>query len=232
MSNENRGDFLYLIWKDPVTRRNFTVGKLTRKKNFEFEYFGEYDLAKECGWRKLEAFPEEKVYESGVLFPVFSSRLPDPKRRDIQKILEKYGLTEYDAYELLKKNGGRLPIDTYEFISPIFPDDKNIQREFFIMGIRHLAPCGGSDCSLLHRILVGDTLVLNPEPENKNDHSAIRLTTNEGQHLGYVPRYYNQAILSCILSGRTYSCKVIEVNLLNNCSECIKVCLRISGITY
>ena len=49
---------------------------------------------------------------------IFSSRLPNPKRRDMDKILEKYGLAQYDGYELLRKNGGRLPIDTYEFICP------------------------------------------------------------------------------------------------------------------
>ena len=42
-----------------------------------------------------------------------------PKRRDIKEILEKYEMTEYDPYELLKRNGGRLPIDNYEFICPI-----------------------------------------------------------------------------------------------------------------
>lgn len=115
MLEDNKSDFLYLIWKDPKTRRNFTVGKLTREETFKFQYDEEYKEAEKCGWRKLEAFPEEKIYESEVLFPVFSSRLPDPKRRDIQKILEKYGLAQYDAYDLLKKNGGRLPIDTYEF---------------------------------------------------------------------------------------------------------------------
>ena len=34
----------------------------------------------------------------------------------MDKILEKYGLAQYDGYELLRKNGGRLPIDTYEFV--------------------------------------------------------------------------------------------------------------------
>lgn len=126
MLRDNQHDFLYLIWKDPETRKNFTVGKLTRAETSQFQYYGEYKKAQECGWGKLNAFPEEKIYESAVLFPVFSSRMPDPKRRDMEKILEKYGLAEYDAFELLKKNGGRLPIDTYEFIRPISPDEKTV----------------------------------------------------------------------------------------------------------
>ena len=139
MLGDKNIDYLYLIWKDPKTRRNFTVGKLTREKNYKFQYDGEYIDAEHYGWGKLEAFPEDKIYESEVLFPIFSSRLPDPKRRDIKKILEKCGLAQYDAYELLKKNGGRLPIDTYELISPILQNDETVQRDFFIMGIRHSA---------------------------------------------------------------------------------------------
>lgn len=230
MFKERNVDFLYLIWKDPQTRRNFTVGKLTREEVFTFQYGEEYKEAENHGWGKLEAFPEEKVYESSVLFPVFSSRLPDPKRRDIDKILTKYGLNSYDAYELLKKNGGRLPIDTYEFISPIFPTDEIVQREFFIMGIRHLSPCQGKDCALLPHINVGTLLQLIPEPMNNNDPFAIMVCTILGKPLGYVPRYYNRAILERLSKGLTYLCKVIEVNR-DNCSECVKVCLSIPSIT-
>lgn len=223
-------DFLYLIWKDPRTRRNFIVGKLTREKSFKFQYCEEYENARKHGWKMLEAFPEEKIYESAILFPTFSSRLPDPKRRDIDKILNKYGLNQYDAFELLKKNGGRLPIDTYEFISPIFPDDKIVQREFFIMGIRHLATCKGENCSRLPKINVGDFLRIDPEPENITDPFAIQINTQQGEHLGYIPRYYSRAIFERISSGLTYSCQVIEVNRQGVCSECVKVCFNIPSI--
>lgn len=230
MLRDSKSDFLYLIWKDPKTRRNFTVGKLTREENFRFQYYEEYKDAEKYGWSKLEAFPEDKTYESEVLFPVFSSRLPDPKRRDIKKILEKYGLARYDAYELLKNNGGRLPIDTYEFIRPISPDDEIVRRDFFIMGIRHLASCKGKDCTLLPQINVGDFLQLNPEPENSHDLFAIQVRTNLGEALGYIPRYYSRAILERISKGLTYSCRVVEINRCDNCSECVRVRLDIPGI--
>lgn len=227
MLTKHKADFLYLIWKDPNTRRNFTVGKLVRGEKYQFEYCEEYVEAKKCGWRELGAFPEEKVYESVNLFPVFSSRLPDPKRRDIQKILEKYGLTSYDEYELLKRSGARLPIDTYEFIDPIFPEDENIQRDFFIMGIRHSTPCEGKNCTLLPSISVGDILVLTPEPENKNDPGAICVETQKNEKLGYIPRYYNRGILERLAKGLSYSCHISEINLSNKCSECVKVRLNI-----
>ena len=105
--------YLYLIWKDPQTRRNFTIGKLCHSEKYAFEYFGDFSKAENHGWSKFEVFPEEKVYESDVLFPVFASRLPDRKRRDIGKILQKYGLNEYDEFELLRKSEARLPIDIF-----------------------------------------------------------------------------------------------------------------------
>ena len=42
-----KNDCLLLIWKDPETRRNYTVGKLTRGKPFIFQYGGEAEKAEE-----------------------------------------------------------------------------------------------------------------------------------------------------------------------------------------
>ncbi len=227
MSTTHKLNFLYLIWKDPNTRRNFIVGKLTRNNNYQFEYCEEYALAEERGWKMLEAFPENKTYESESLFPVFSSRLPDPKRRDIQKILEKYGLMEYDDFDLLKKSGARLPIDTYEFIDPIFSDDEFVQRDFYIMGVRHSTKCCGQYCDRLPKIAIGDNLILQSETENPKDKFAILLKTDCGEVLGYVPRYYSRAIYDRLLRGFTYSCCVVELDFNKKCSECIKVHLSI-----
>ncbi len=218
--------YLYLVWKDPKTRSNFTIGKLCRNTKYTFEYDGDFGKAENCGWTKFDMFPEERVYESDVLFPVFASRLPDRKRRDIDKILEKYGLTEFDEFELLRKSGARLPIDTYSFIDPIFPEDATVERDFFIMGIRHHSPCKGKDCKLLPNLRIGDELIFEKEPSNKYDPNAIRVLTQNKEHLGYVPRYYNVAILNRINAGMSYSCKIIDINLDQDCSECIKVKLE------
>ncbi len=218
--------YLYLVWKDPKTRRNFTIGKLCRNEKYTFEYDGDFGKAENYGWTKFDMFPEEKVYESEVLFPVFASRLPDRKRRDIDKILEKYGLTEFDEFELLRKSEARLPIDTYSFIDPIFPEDTTVERDFFIMGIRHHSPCKGEDCKLLPNLKIGDELVFEKEPNNEYDPNAIRILTQNKEHLGYVPRYYNVAVLNRLNVGMSYSCKIIDINLDQDCSECIKVKLE------
>lgn len=223
-------NYLLLIWKDPETRRNYTVGKLTRGDFFTFQYYGEAENAEEAGWKLLGAFPTYQEYRSNTMFPVFSSRLPDKKRRDIQNILEKYGLMEYDEFELLRRSGARLPIDTYEFIDPISPDDKEVEREFYITGIRYHSACQGSDCGALPGVKVGDILLLEEEPENAYDPMAIRVLTQERDVLGYVPRYYNKAILARLHDGMGYSCKITEVNAnMRNCSECLKARLTMPG---
>lgn len=223
-------NYLLLIWKDPETRRNYTVGKLTRGDFFTFQYYGEAENAEEAGWKLLGAFPTYQEYRSNTMFPVFSSRLPDKKRRDIQNILEKYGLMEYDEFELLRRSGARLPIDTYEFIDPISPDDKEVTREFYITGIRYHSARQGSDCGALPGVKVGDMLLLEEEPENAYDPMAIRVLTQEKDVLGYVPRYYNKAILARLHDGMGYSCKITEVNAnMRNCSECLKARLTMPG---
>ena len=225
-----KSDYLLLIWKDPETRRNYTVGKLTRGDCFTFQYYDEAENAEEAGWKLLGAFPTYQEYRSNTMFPVFSSRLPDKKRRDIQNILEKYGLMEYDEFELLRRSGARLPIDTYEFIDPISPDDKEVTREFYITGIRYHSACQGSDCGALPGVKVGDMLLLEEEPENAYDPMAIRVLTQEKDVLGYVPRYYNKAILARLHDGMGYSCKITEVNAnMRNCSECLKARLTMPG---
>lgn len=225
-----KSNYLLLIWKDPETRRNYTVGKLTRGDFFTFQYYGEAENAEEAGWKLLGAFPTYQEYRSNTMFPVFSSRLPDKKRRDIQNILEKYGLMEYDEFELLRRSGARLPIDTYEFIDPIPPDDTEVEREFYITGIRYHSACQGSDCGALPGVKVGDMLLLEEEPENAYDPMAIRVLTQEKEVLGYVPRYYNKAILARLHDGMGYSCKITEVNAnMRNCSECLKARLTMPG---
>ena len=38
-------NYLLLIWKDPNTRRNFTIGKLTYQEKYFFEYLEDTSLA-------------------------------------------------------------------------------------------------------------------------------------------------------------------------------------------
>lgn len=224
----NDNDFLYVVWKNPTSRRNYIIGQLSCGDKYRFRYSEEYQEALKSGWKWLEAFPDDKrTYESDEMFPIFASRLPDPKRRDIKVILEKYGMTEYNSYELLKRNGGRLPIDNYEFVCPICQENGKIQLDFYAMGVRHLAVCGGENCAKMTDVTKGMQLYLNPEPQNEYDEYAIQIMTKDEKVIGYIPRYYSKQIFNILVKGKTYSCKVSEKNCEKNCTECVKVRLNI-----
>ena len=219
-------DYIYLIWQEPNTRKRMVVGELKRDNGYRFAYIKDYKKARDKGWGMLRPFPEEREYQSKKLFPVFSCRLPDPKRRDIGSILREYGMEKYDEYELLKRSGARLPIDSYEFIDPIFPDDESITRKFFVSGVRHAVKCEGKDCSLMNVVNVGDELELIPEPDNPVDKFAVALYTKSGDKVGFVPAYYSEQVTHRLNMGMTYLCEVLEVNRGDNCRECIRVNLQ------
>lgn len=131
MAIKDGKDYLYLIWECSSNRRQYIVGKLTKNGQYEFKYCGGIEKAIKSGFKLLVSFEKlDIVYKSEKLFPVFASRFPDRKRKDIGRILEKYGLDEYDAYQLLKKSGAKLPIDNLQFIDPILDYNCNLKKSF------------------------------------------------------------------------------------------------------
>lgn len=230
MSLKDGRDYLLLIWKHPKTKRRYTVGTLSKNGQFEFSYGYEYKEAITAGFELLIAFPDaEKIYRNDILFPVFSSRLPDPKRKGIEEILNKYNLKHYDAYELLKRSGAKLPIDNLEFIDPILNNEEmQIVRSFFVAGTGFSLGCDGEKCDKSSMVNVNDTLRLEPEPENKYDPNAIKIVNcKSNKPLGYLPRYYAARVRELINSNAQILCRAVEVNKSGYCLECIKAELQI-----
>ncbi|EYE87162.1 hiran domain family [Fervidicella metallireducens AeB] len=227
MSKRNERDYIYLIWKDPKSGRRYIIGELSKNGYYEFSYGHEIDEAMKAGFELLISFDEiDKVYRSDKMFPTFASRLPDKKRRGIEKILSKYGLQEYDEYKLLKRSGARLPIDNLEFIDPIL-DEKEFKRIFYIAGTRHYLGCEGNDCEKLFGLKKGDEIKLELDLYNEYDPNAIKILDMKNNILGYVPRYYSESMTKLLKEGVKYKCKVYEINKNNNCDECIKVELEV-----
>ena len=223
-------DYLLLIWKEPKTKRRFTVGELSKKGQFEFSYGYEYQKALREGFEPLIAFPDsEKIYRHDELFPVFASRLPDPRRKGIDEILKKYGLQKYDTYELLKRSGAKLPIDNLEFVDPIFNNEESrIVRSFFVAGTGFLLGCSGEKCEDSAAVSINDELRLEPEPENEHDPFVIKIVNNAtNSALGYLPRYYAEGVSQLISANAQILCRVIEVSKEKFCLECIKAELQI-----
>lgn len=167
-----------------------------------------------------------KTYQSEVMFPSFACRLPDKRRRGIEGILKKYGLTEYDEFELLKQSGARLPIDTFSFIMPIFHDSGAIDIKFNVMGVRNYIGCDGEKCKRANDFKIGQKLVLLPEPDNQYDKYAIKIQTENNEKVGYVPRYYNKILLEKLLKNENYICKIEQFNKTMSCDECVVISLK------
>lgn len=228
MSIRDGKDYLYLIWKSEESGKQYIVGQLTKNSRYEFEYCEEVREALEDGFVPLLCFPDvNKIYEAERLFPVFSSRLPDRKRKNIRDILEKYGLEKYDEYLLLKRSGARLPIDSLEFIDPILDVDTNMMRIFYVAGVRHYLNCDGADCSKAMEVTRGDEIFLKRDLENKYDEYAIQMLDYSGKVLGYVPRYYSRSVAELLEKGNKIECHIYNVDKNRNCNECIKVIMRV-----
>ncbi len=111
-------DLVYLVWTDIKTGNKYKVAELYKIDNeFYFRYILEnVKEAQKNGFKLLIAFPQiNALYDNPKLFAIFAARLPEPSRPEIKEILETYGMTEYDAFELLKRSGAKLPTDNYEF---------------------------------------------------------------------------------------------------------------------
>lgn len=229
MFKKDKRDYIYLIWKDPDTRRNYIIGELSKNGQYEFSYGYEIKEAIEKGFEPLISFENiNEIYKSDTLFPTFTSRLPDRKRRGLQKVLSKYGLKEYDAYKLLKRSGARLPIDNIEFIDPIPGKmDENIKRIFNIAGIRHHINCEGDSCEKTINLEVNDKLRLELDSENVYDEYAIKIVDSKSNTLGYIPRYYSKDLSNYLKEEINYKCFILEFNKNKVCNECIKVELQV-----
>ncbi|NMF06566.1 HIRAN domain-containing protein [Clostridium beijerinckii] len=230
MSKKDGKDYVYLIWKDPKSRRQYRIGQLSKNGQYEFQYGFEIQQAIEKGFELLISFDDlKKKYFSDKLFSPFLSRVPDRRRKGIKDILEKYGLDEYNEYELLKKSGGRLPIDSIEFIDPILDNGEDpIERSFYIAGPRHYIGCDGDCCNTSIELNKGEKLYLELQPTNEHDSYAVKIVKSGNILIGYIPRYYSQAVFEFISKGAKYTLEVEEVNKDKNCNECLNATLKIN----
>ena len=194
---------LLLIWKAPVSRRRFIIGKLS--KNPELED------AKKDGFNYFPGFNDlDKEYTSNTLFTNIATRLPNPLRPDYLEILNSYNLeTDSTKMEILKATKGRLLTDNFEFVPPF---DRNNKIEFDIAGTRHYL----LEKNIRENLKINDNLKLEHEPDNKEDQYAIKVLyecEDKMVLLGYVPRYYSRELTNLLSKGVKYSAKIESLKL-------------------
>lgn len=114
-------EYITVLWYSHTENKYYSVGVITRKSDNTYEFVYAFDIEDiiEKGYRPFECFENPyKAYSSDALFPVFASRVPPRNRIGIERILDKYGLDEYDEFELLRASGGVLPTDNLKFVAP------------------------------------------------------------------------------------------------------------------
>ena len=168
-------DELWLIWKEPITRRRYKIGTLYRENNiYKFNYITpELNDAKKEGFKYFPGFEDlTKAYKSKNLFPNILTRLPNVTRPDYLEILNRYNLEkDSDNFEILKATRGRTITDNYEFV-PAF-DSRKI--EFDVAGTSHCKDI--NECK--EYLKINKKLYLEPEPTNIKDENAIKIIFRE-----------------------------------------------------
>lgn len=209
---------MWLIWKQPTTRRRYKIGTLSYDKNQYIFKYTEPELkdAKLEGFRYFPGFEDiSKEYISNELFVNIDTRLPNNTRADYLEILNSYNLeSDSSKLEILKATKGRLITDNYEFV-PAFDANK---VEFDVAGTRHRPDV--KKC--MDFINVNDKLSLELEPENKYDKNAIKVIFNKDNkeyHLGYVPRYYSEELSELLKSKVEYSAMIQSINFESALSD-------------
>lgn len=218
--------------QDPIFHSRIHVGTISYDNSiYIFNYSDEY----KSNSNNTPIFPFidlSSEYTCPKLFPVFSSRLPDPKRADIKTILSKYGMEEYDEFTLLMKSRGRLPIDTLEFVPEISENEVDgLDTE--VAGVSHY-----NACILFHDhidLSKGDKLRLELNPENQFDKYAVKVLKADNL-IGYIPKYYSQMIFETIKKNNNLYAVISNISEHNcteahseQCRSCICIKIKISS---
>lgn len=201
---------MWLIWKNPESRRRYKIGVLIYDCKYTFKYVDpELSDATLTGFKYFPGFEDiNKTYQSDDLFANIETRLPNPGRPDYLSVLNSYNLEkDSDKFEILKATKGRLLTDNYEFV-PAFDSNK---VEFDVAGTRHCDDI--KKCKKL--IEVNDNLLLELDPDNKFDANAIKVILKKNgntYHLGYVPRYYTSELTELLKKKVEYSAMIQSLN--------------------
>lgn len=196
---------LFLAWRQP-DRRWWPVGRLAHDgSEYVFAYTKGARSAADGGFRPLPSFPDlDDVYVSKELFPLFANRLPPRSRADYDDFVEwlDLGSEEKDPIGMLARSGGQRETDMFEvFPAPVPSTGNRFESAFFVPGLRHRGP--EAEQAVL-RLAPRDPLVLQADPQNPHDPKALRvLTTLNGVHLGFLPRYLCEDVHTLQESART-----------------------------
>jgi hypothetical protein len=173
------------------------IGRLdSSDETYTFQYtMGIHQAKIEAGFDRLSSFPEfEYAYESKVLFPLFTNRVPRQSRPDYGEMVKRLDLPQspYDPVAILTRSGGRRTTDSLEVFPHPVPDDfGRYQIHFFAHGSRHLP---SENQTFVVGMTKGTRLLLCGDLQNSVDDKAVLLRSEGGCLVGWIPRYFLEDI--------------------------------------
>jgi HIRAN domain len=191
-------DRLWVVWGEPDDGTRRVIGELWRDASgYAFAYGHEIARAKQKGFRLLAEFPEERLgspFRCSYLFATFAQRIPSPKRRDFDRIMQSWGVLRTDnALEVLARSGGIQMTDRIELLEPRSETD-DLRTPLFVRLAGMKKHAGAA------HIRVGELVALEREPSNEFDTHATKIVAS-GEKAGYVPRPYSALIARLLDAG-------------------------------
>lgn len=207
---------LFVAWQSPGPNRAwFPIGRLdAQAQDYVFQYtHGALTARAQAGFSALLAFPElNRRYEASELFPLFRNRVLHSNRKDFAEYLRWLDMdpSAADPIEILGLTGGERQTDSLE----VFPKlakraDGSVQARFFLHGLRHVAPSAQLRAKGL---VIGEPLGVAVEVNNPATGFAIQLQTQDGQMIGWAPRYLVDDLRQALLHSADAHATVRHIN--------------------
>lgn len=99
-----------------------------------------------------------------------------------------------------------------------------MKRQFFIAGVQFRPR--GEIMVAAKELNEGDLLTLQPEPTNKYDPNAVKILTEDGNFLGYVPKKFSAEISAMLEIEAPIECIIEAVDPTAKLWEMFKVTIQ------
>lgn len=203
---------LLLVWQKPGTRQFLRAGTLrVTDDTYEFRYAP--DIADDPDFFPLDGFPRlDSVYNSEHLPAFFANRVMSAERGMYEQYLGWLGLERGDhalAVEVLARTGGARATDTFHIIEQPPGDAHRFTSRFFVSGIRH--QMGASE--RVRGIRAGDTLLVEPQPDNAKNADAHLILKSHDEPIGWVPDWLCGEVAALRSEGWHFQVIAEQVNM-------------------
>lgn len=221
---------LFLIWRQPSTRRFVRVARLDvmTAGGYRFEY--ESGVGQLDGFFGLDEYPDTLVPRVVDAMPAFfRNRIMSSERDSYSRYLGWLDLEQIEPatadvpLEILVRSGGGRATDTFHVVeAPVRGNGLFITR-FFVSGLSHVE---AADQVLTH-LSAGDVLVLRDEPDNPSNPLAVALDSVDRLQIGWVPDWLCGELQDLRVSGYSLRAFVERVNLA--APSHVRVLCRVEG---